>query len=99
VKKNFINEVKDSVADIFCIQETKAQNDQVAEALSSLQDYHINTHSAVKKGYSGVSNISKNAPLAIRRGIDKKESDLGQGICKFPKEGKKAQTCDRYRRF
>ena len=72
VKKNFINEVSDSGADIFCIQETKAQDDQVAEALADLEGYHLNSRSAVKKGYSGVSVLSKVAPINLRVGLGKK---------------------------
>lgn len=75
VKKNFVQEVMDIDADVFCVQETKAQNDQVDEALTALEGYEINTHSAVKKGYSGVSTFSKTDPLDIRRGIGKKVHD------------------------
>ncbi|GLR16905.1 exodeoxyribonuclease III [Portibacter lacus] len=73
VKKNFINEVKDADADIYCIQETKAQDDQVSEALSDLEDFNIVSRSAVKKGYSGVATISKQEPMQVSAGIGKEE--------------------------
>lgn len=65
VKKNFINEVLDSKSDIYCIQETKAQDDQVLEALADLEGYHISVNSAIKKGYSGVAILSKEAPINV----------------------------------
>ena len=41
VKKGFIEKVYDMDADVICLQETKAQNDQVAEALDALKGYHV----------------------------------------------------------
>ncbi len=82
VKKNFIAEVEESNADIFCIQETKAQDDQVLEALKDLKGYTINVTSAVKKGYSGVSIFSKVEPISVTTGIGIEEHDTeGRVIC------------------
>ncbi|MGB4959025.1 MAG: exodeoxyribonuclease III [Saprospiraceae bacterium] len=67
VGKSFLQQFESMDADIFCIQETKAQDDQVAEALSSLKGWHIHSNSAEKKGYSGVCTISKQAPLSVIR--------------------------------
>ena len=75
VKKNFVGELESSGADIFCIQETKAQDDQVKEALKDLEGFAIATNSAVKKGYSGVSILSKDNPLEVRLDIGKKVHD------------------------
>lgn len=76
VKKNFINEVIDSGADIYCVQETKAQADQTAEALKDLASYHIYSNDAERKGYSGVTIISKTKPLSISMDIGIEEHDL-----------------------
>ena len=82
VKKDFINEVKKSKADIYCIQETKAQDDQVLEALKDLKGYTINSVSAVKKGYSGVAIFSKEEPISISTGIGIEEHDQeGRVLC------------------
>ncbi len=62
-------------ADIFCIQETKAQDDQVLEALKDMTGYHITSTSAEKKGYSGVAIISKDAPIKTNFGIGIAEHD------------------------
>ena len=69
VGKNFIAEYKKSKADIYCLQETKAQDDQVMEALKDINRRHINVNSAVKKGYSGVSIISKEVPVIVKLDI------------------------------
>ncbi len=79
VKKDFINEVKKSDADIYCIQETKAQDDQVAEALIDLAGYHLASNSAVKKGYSGVATLSKD--ITVRSQVD-------IGVKKHDQEGR-----------
>jgi exodeoxyribonuclease-3 len=82
VKKDFLNEVKKSKADIYCVQETKAQDDQVLEALKDLKGYTINCVSAEKKGYSGVGIFSKKAPISISSGIGIEEHDKeGRVLC------------------
>ena len=63
VKKDFLNQFREMDADLFCLQETKAQDDQVAEALADINDYHLFSNSAVKKGYSGTAILSKKTPI------------------------------------
>ena len=63
VKKDFLKELKKSKSDIYCLQETKAQDEQVLEALADVKGYTISVTSAVKKGYSGVAILSKNEPI------------------------------------
>lgn len=60
-------------ADIFCIQETKAQPDQIEVDLELYPYQYIN--SAVKKGYSGTMVFSKYEPLSVRYGIGIEEHD------------------------
>jgi exodeoxyribonuclease III len=82
VGKTFLQQFAEMDADIFCLQETKAQDDQVAEALSSLNGYHICSNSAEKKGYSGVAIISKVAPLSVKNDIGIPDHDNeGRVIC------------------
>ncbi|MDX8339545.1 exodeoxyribonuclease III [Draconibacterium sp. IB214405] len=71
-KKNFFEDFKQMDADILCLQETKAQDDQVAETLESINGYHIYSNSAEKKGYSGTAILSKTEPVSVSRdmGID-----------------------------
>lgn len=74
-KKDFFEQIKRLNPDILCLQETKAQDDQVHEALAELKGYHIYTNSAVKKGYSGTAIISKTKPLAVFKDINIEEHD------------------------
>ncbi|MDB4835287.1 exodeoxyribonuclease III [Cyclobacteriaceae bacterium] len=65
IKKDFKQQFADLDADILCLQETKAQVDQVTEALDWIEGYHIYANHAVKKGYSGTAIISKKEPLNV----------------------------------
>ena len=65
IQKDFEADMKKLNPDILCLQETKAQDDQVQEALKSFEDYHIVSNSAVKKGYSGTAILSKEKPLNV----------------------------------
>ena len=49
VKKGFENSLYEMDPDIICLQETKAQDDQVQEALKDVKGYHVFSNSAVKK--------------------------------------------------
>lgn len=83
VKKDFLAEVKKSKADIYCIQETKAQDDQVKEAVSDLKGYTMSSNSAEKKGYSGVATFSKVEPA---------ESTMDIGVAEHDTEGRVLAT-------
>lgn len=74
-KKNFFEDFSNIDADIFCIQETKAQDDQITETLKPLEGYHISSNSAEKKGYSGTAIISKAKPVSISKGLGIKSHD------------------------
>jgi len=52
--------------DILCVQETKAQDDQVKEALSFVDGYHLYANSAVKKGYAGTAVLTKKEPMSVQ---------------------------------
>jgi exodeoxyribonuclease-3 len=81
-KKDFFQDFKSLDADIMCLQETKAQDDQVAEALASIEGYHLYSNSAVKKGYSGTAILSKVEPLSVSRDFDIEEHDQeGRILC------------------
>lgn len=69
VGKSFLEELKSSNADIYCLQETKAQQDQVVKALEAVTDYHLYAYSAERKGYSGVAVLTKVPPLSVSNGI------------------------------
>ncbi|MGB5553376.1 MAG: exodeoxyribonuclease III [Flavobacteriaceae bacterium] len=58
VKKDFFKSMAKLGPDILCLQETKAQHDEVEQALSPIDGYHKFYNSADKKGYSGVALLS-----------------------------------------
>ena len=70
VKKDFEGWLAQSGLDVLGLQETKAQDDQVREALFGLSgDWHVYSSSAVKKGYSGTAILSRVEPKAVTHGI------------------------------
>lgn len=75
VRKDFISSVATMQPDVLCLQETKAQDDQVLEALQDLQGYEIQPYSAIRKGYSGTCVISRTSPVSLRFGIGNEEHD------------------------
>lgn len=82
LKKDFVESFASMEADILCLQETKAQDDQVRETLAELDGYHVYSNSAVKKGYSGTAIISKQAPLSITKDMGIEEHDQeGRVLC------------------
>ncbi|MBN1055279.1 exodeoxyribonuclease III [Clostridium botulinum] len=72
VKKGFIAILKESNADIFCVQESKLQEGQIDLNLEGYYDYW---NYAEKKGYSGTAVFSKEKPLNISLGIGIEEHD------------------------
>jgi exodeoxyribonuclease-3 len=70
MKKDFQATFQSLEADVLCIQETRAQDDQVMDALAEIDGYHIYANSAVKKGYSGTSILSKKKSMTIRYDMD-----------------------------
>ncbi|WP_447969521.1 exodeoxyribonuclease III [Nitrospira sp. M1] len=75
IKKEFAASLEVMNPDVLCLQETKAQDDQVLEALHDIPGYHIYTNSAIKKGYSGTAILSRNEPLNLTEGIGIQEHD------------------------
>jgi exodeoxyribonuclease-3 len=74
-QKGLVSIIDNFQADIICFQETKAQDDQVKEVLSSIDGYHLVVNSAEKKGYSGTAVLSKEKPLSISYGLNIPEHD------------------------
>jgi len=66
MKKDFQKSVTELNADILCLQETKANTEQVKIALELVNGYHIYANaSKARKGYSGTAILSKQEPLAV----------------------------------
>ncbi len=79
VKKGFMEWLDAADPDVVCIQETKAQADQIPVFEFEAMGYKTYVYSAQKKGYSGVAILSK------------KEADhveYGMGISDYDFEGR-----------
>ena len=72
LNKGFLEFFKQEEADIFCIQETKCQPDQIELKFENYQSYW---NSAEKKGYSGTAIFTKEEPINITYGIGIEEHD------------------------
>ena len=74
-RKGFFDWLKIIDADVICIQETKAQIDQLSDPVFSPEGYHVHYHDAQKKGYSGVAIYSKLKPKKVHSGIGWEDMD------------------------
>ncbi|GAB6191633.1 exodeoxyribonuclease III [Desulfocastanea catecholica] len=74
-KKGFVTTLPDFDADVICLQETKAQPDQLSEELKNIPGYTSYWHSAERKGYSGVAFYSRIEPSAVHYGLGDAEFD------------------------
>jgi exodeoxyribonuclease-3 len=75
VKKNFTESMLELDPDVICLQETKAQVDEVEKALETLQGYHVYANSAEKKGYSSTAILCKTEPGKITPDMAMAEHD------------------------
>jgi len=78
-KRGFLKWLNQTKADIVCLQETKAQKEQIPDDLINPKGYYSYFNSASKKGYSGVAVYSKTKP-------EKAEYKLG--MKRFDQEGR-----------
>lgn len=69
LNKNWLDWLRSEQPDIVCLQETKAQPDQLDTAIFEEAGYHHHWHSAEKKGYSGVAILSKEKPIRVVEGF------------------------------
>lgn len=65
--------------DVLCLQETKAQEEQIDLITMQSMGYHSYIHSAEKKGYSGVALFSKMPADKI---------EIGMGVDLYDQEGR-----------
>ena len=68
-RKGFFDWLPQQRADVVCIQETKAQIDQLDDTVFHPNGYHSFYRDAEKKGYSGVALYSKVEPKQVIRGL------------------------------
>ncbi len=78
-RKGFLEWMQDSAPDVLCLQEIKAREEDLPEALRQVPGYHACFHSAKKKGYSGVAIYARRQP---------DEWFVGMGEPEFDDEGR-----------
>ena len=64
-RKGFFDWLQAESPDVVCIQETKAQQDQLTDPLFHPEGYHCFYNDAIKKGYSGTALYSKVKPQRV----------------------------------
>lgn len=74
-RKGFFSWLKKQNAAIICIQETKAQTEQLQASQFWPEGYHCFYHDAEKKGYSGVAIYCRQKPDDIIIGMGNDEFD------------------------
>lgn len=79
IGKGLLDWLQAESPDVFCIQESKAQPEQIDTFAMQELGYHSYVHSAEKKGYSGVGIFSKTVPDKVVAGM---------GIEKYDREGR-----------
>ena len=78
-KKDFLKWIKNSRADIVCLQEVRAMQEQLLDDLLNINNYYLCLNPAQKKGYSGTAIYTKQKPIKI---------DCKLGIKRFDQEGR-----------
>lgn len=68
-KKGFFTWLAKEQADVVCIQETKAQVDQLSDPIFHPEGYFCYYFDAEKKGYSGTALYCKKEPNQVTRGL------------------------------
>lgn len=79
INKGLLDWLQTENPDVFCIQESKAQPEQIDTLAMQELGYHSYIHSAEKKGYSGVCIFSKQVPDRV---------EAGMGIPAYDSEGR-----------
>ena len=64
-RKGLFEWLESQNADIVCLQETRAQVDQLADEAYHPHGYHVHYRDAEKKGYSGVAIYSRHRPRRV----------------------------------
>ncbi|TVR41260.1 MAG: exodeoxyribonuclease III [Bacteroidia bacterium] len=73
--KGFPEWLKTESPDVVCVQESKAQPEQIPVDLLTAAGYHTYWFSALRKGYSGVGILSKTEPDRIITGMGMEKYD------------------------
>ena len=76
IKKNFMADIQSLAPDVFCLQETKAADEDVMVVAESFPEYHVYANSSkARKGYSGTAIFSKEEPIEVSNDMGIEEHD------------------------
>lgn len=75
ISKGLLDWLQTEQPDVFCIQESKAQPEQIDTIQMQELGYHSYIHSAEKKGYSGVCIFSRTEPDRVVAGMNNPKYD------------------------
>lgn len=75
-KKGFLPWLYQESPEILCLQEIKAQPNQINYELQQPSGYYAYWNFPQKKGYSGVTTFTKKKPLSVEYGLGIKEFDV-----------------------
>lgn len=75
ISKGFLSWLETASPDVICLQEIKANVDQIPLMEIEMLGYHHYWYPAQKKGYSGVALLSKTVPDNVVYGMNKTEYD------------------------
>ena len=79
-RKGFFDWMSDTAPDVVCVQELKAQEDQLTDELYHPRDYQGYFHCAEKKGYSGTAIYTRQTPTDVSIGLGWDDFD-SEGRC------------------
>jgi len=68
-RKGFFDWLPEVKADVVCLQETKAQIDQLSDSMFHPEEFDCHYYDAVKKGYSGTALYCRKSADKISRGL------------------------------
>jgi len=74
-KKGFVEWLADTSADVLCLQEVRAEPEQLPEAVRAPEGWHVTHAPAAAKGRAGVSLYTRREPDAVRVGFGSSEFD------------------------
>ncbi len=75
IKKGALAWMQAQGMDVFCLQEVKAQREQLSESERDLTGYSCYWNAAQRPGYSGVAVYSRREPLAVEYGLGEERFD------------------------
>ncbi|MFF4491144.1 exodeoxyribonuclease III [Streptomyces sp. NPDC001544] len=76
-KKGFVEWLADTSADVVCLQEVRAEPQQLPEAVRQPDGWHVVHAPAAAKGRAGVSLYTRREPDRVRVGFGSAEFDAG----------------------